>query len=226
MSVMPQQSQGSRQILSAMKASAISGLSHSYITHLARTGQVEAIKPGHDWLVYEDSLLAFLTQPRSPGRPGPRKKRLVRQNEQGERVLLSTAEAHERYGYARDTLSGLLRRGAIEGEKSGRTWLIYEDSLMAYKQRMHPGVTIVESTLVAPLALPAPTPTSAELEPGQPAASSAEPQSEPGPSLSDSGSPELPTELPVAEKSDDQPGEMSNTSASTTTANQPDESDT
>lgn len=150
MSTTPQHIQGNRILLSTGEASAISGLSREYISHLLRQKRIEGAKVGgHDWLVYEDSLRAFLAQPRSPGRTGPRKKRLVRHTEQGDRVLLSTSEAHELYGYAQDSLLRLLRRGAIKGEKSGRTWLIFEDSLLDYKQRKHP--TIVESTLVKPV---------------------------------------------------------------------------
>src|SRR5579875_3149364 len=135
----PQHNRSDRRLLSTAEASKFSGLSKIYIQYLARTGRVEGAKPGgHDWLIYEDSLKAFLAQPRTKGRKGPRKKREVRQTEQGERVLLSTSEAHERYGYAKDTLLRLLRSGHIEGEKSGRTWLIYEDSLLAYRQRKHP----------------------------------------------------------------------------------------
>jgi excisionase family DNA binding protein len=83
-------------------------------------------------MVYEDSLMAFLKQPRSPGPHGPRKKRIVQHTEQGERVLLSTAEASAISGYRQDSLLRLLRSGRIEGERSGRSWLIYEDSLLAY----------------------------------------------------------------------------------------------
>lgn len=155
MSVPSHPHQSNRPLLSTAEASKISGLSKIYIQYLARTGRVEGTKPGgHDWMVYEDSLMAFLAQPRSPGRKGPRKKRI----EQGNRILLSTSEAHERYGYAQNYLLELLRSGRIEGERSGRTWLIYEDSLLAYKQRKHP--TIVESTLVEseePPVLPPPS---------------------------------------------------------------------
>jgi excisionase family DNA binding protein len=134
-SVTPLQNRPNRPLLSTTEASKISGLSKVYIQYLARTGRIEGTKPGgHDWMVYEDSLQAFLSQPRSPGRKGPRKKRI----EQGDRVLLSTSEAHERYGYARNYLLELLRAGHIQGEKSGRIWLIYEDSLQAYKQHKHP----------------------------------------------------------------------------------------
>lgn len=151
MSATPPKSLHNRQLLSTTEASERSGLSRSYIKHLAQTGRIAGIKPGgHDWLIDEGSLLTFLAQPRSKGREGPRKQRIVRQTEQGERVLLSTAEARELSGYRQDSLLRLLRQDAIEGERSGRTWLIYEDSLLAYKRRKHP--TIVESTLVKPQA--------------------------------------------------------------------------
>lgn len=140
MSATPQY-QDSRPVLTSSEASARYGISRSHIQYLVRTGRIEGKKPwGREWMIYEDSLQAFLAQPRSKGREGPRKKRI----EQGNRVLLSTSEAHERYGYAQNYLLELLRAGHIQGEKSGRTWLIYEDSLLAYRQRKHP--TKVESS--------------------------------------------------------------------------------
>lgn len=139
----PQQGQqhNGRAVLTAIEASHRSGLSHNYIWQLLHSGRIEGIKIGRDWLVYDDSLTAFLAQPRSPGRKGPRKKRETRQGAQGNRILLSTAEAHEVSGYRQDHLLRLLRSGRIEGEKTGRTWLIYEDSLLAYKRRRHPSKT-------------------------------------------------------------------------------------
>jgi excisionase family DNA binding protein len=138
-STQPPRMYNGRPVLTTTEASARSGLTREYISYLLDTGRIEGSKPwGREWMVYADSLDAFLAQPRSKGRKGPRKKREVRQTEQGERVLLSTSEAHERYGYAKDTLLRLLRSGRIEGERSGRSWLIYEDSLLAYRQRKHP----------------------------------------------------------------------------------------
>jgi len=149
-SATPQQNQVGRRAISTAEASERFHLSRTYLKHLARTGRVEGIKPGgHDWLIYEDSLLAFLAQPRSKGREGPRKKRIKQDN----RVLLSTSEAHEQYGYAQNYLLELLRSGRIKGEKFGRTWLIDEDSLLAYKQRKHP--TVAESSLFKPGESPA-----------------------------------------------------------------------
>jgi excisionase family DNA binding protein len=136
------QNQSSRPVLPSSEASTRYGLSRSHILYLVRTGRIEGTKPGgHDWMIYEDSLQAFLEQSRTPGRKGPhgpRRKRQVRHTEQGDQVLISTAEAQELTGYARDTMLRLLRSGRIEGEKSGREWLIDEDSLLAYKHRKHP----------------------------------------------------------------------------------------
>jgi len=130
------QSYNGRSVLTTAEASVISGLTREYISRLLQTGRIEGTKPwGSQWMVYADSLEAFLTQPRTPGREGPRgprKKREVRHTEQGDRVLLSTAEAHELYGYRQDSLLRLLRRRVIEGERSGRSRMIYEDSLLAY----------------------------------------------------------------------------------------------
>lgn len=146
--------QNGRTVLSSSEASDISGLSRSHILYLVREGKIEGVRPwGREWMIYEDSLLAFLAQPRSPGREGPRKKREIRHTEQGDRVLLSTAEASAVSGYRQDSLLRLLRRGMIEGERSGRAWMIYEDSLLNYTHRKRP--VIVESTLVEPVDSPA-----------------------------------------------------------------------
>jgi excisionase family DNA binding protein len=70
---MPQQVSGDRIFLSTTEAVEKSGLSRVHIQRLLRSGQLEGVKLGHDWLVFEDSLLAFLAQPRKPGPKGPRK---------------------------------------------------------------------------------------------------------------------------------------------------------
>src|SRR5215469_15373435 len=62
-----------RKLLSTAEACRISGLGRQYIERLLRQGRLTGIKPGHDWLVYEDSLYAFLAQPRKRGPKGPRK---------------------------------------------------------------------------------------------------------------------------------------------------------
>jgi excisionase family DNA binding protein len=145
--------QNGRSVINASKASHISGLSRSHILYLVRTGKIEGVRPGHEWMIYEDSLQAFLAQLRSPGRKGPRgprKRRIIQHTEEGDRVLLSTAEAHEKYGYAQNHLLELLHTSRIEGEKSGREWLIYEDSLLAYKNRQPRKRLIAPSTSEEP----------------------------------------------------------------------------
>jgi excisionase family DNA binding protein len=132
------QQQIGRSALTTIEASTKSGLSHNYIWQLLQSGRIEGEKIGRDWLVYEDSLQAFLAQPRLPGRKGvrgPRRKREVHHTEQGDRVLLSTAEASDLSGFRQDYLLRLLHKGTIKGEKPNGTWLIYEDSLLAYKHR-------------------------------------------------------------------------------------------
>jgi excisionase family DNA binding protein len=54
----------------------MSGLSREHIQRLLRQKQLEGMKLGHDWLLFEDSLEAFLAQPRKTGPKGPHNKRL------------------------------------------------------------------------------------------------------------------------------------------------------
>ena len=54
---MPQQLSGDRVLLSTTEATEKSGLSRVHIQRLLRNGQVDGVKLGHDWLVFEDSLL-------------------------------------------------------------------------------------------------------------------------------------------------------------------------
>jgi excisionase family DNA binding protein len=70
---MTQNVRSERKLLSTAQACQISGLGRQYIERLLRQGRLAGIKPGHDWLVYEDSLHAFLAQPRKRGPKGPRK---------------------------------------------------------------------------------------------------------------------------------------------------------
>jgi hypothetical protein len=134
-----QQNQDRRSALTTIEASSKYHRSPNYIWQLVTSGRVDGYKKGRDWFIYEDSLQTFLAQVSSPGRKkGPSKKREIRHTEQGDRVLLSTAEASAISGYRQDSLLRLLRSGRIEGERSGRSWVIYEDSLLAYRQRKHP----------------------------------------------------------------------------------------
>ena len=70
---MTQNVSAERNLVSTAEASRISGFGRQYIERLLRQGRLVGIKPAHDWLVYEDSLLAFLAQPRKRGPKGPRK---------------------------------------------------------------------------------------------------------------------------------------------------------
>jgi len=69
--VMPQQASNGRVLLSTTEAMEASGFSREHIQRLLRNKKVEGVKPGHDWFVYEDSLKAFLAQPRKTG-PKPK----------------------------------------------------------------------------------------------------------------------------------------------------------
>ena len=68
---MPQRIHGDRVLLSTSEAVQASGLSREHIQRLARQKRIEGIKPAHDWFVFEDSLKAFLAQPRKTG-PKPK----------------------------------------------------------------------------------------------------------------------------------------------------------
>ena len=71
---MSQRISGDRVLLPTSEARKITGFSRQHIQRLLRDGSIEGIKVGHDWLIYEDSLFAFVAQPRKPGPKGPRKK--------------------------------------------------------------------------------------------------------------------------------------------------------
>jgi excisionase family DNA binding protein len=71
---MPQRISGDRVLLSTTEAVQLSGLSREHIQRLLRQKLLEGMKLGHDWLLFEDSLEAFLAQPRKTGPKGPHKK--------------------------------------------------------------------------------------------------------------------------------------------------------
>ncbi len=70
---MPQQI-GDRVLLSTSEAIKQSGLSRVHIQRLLRNSHLDGVKLGHDWLVFEDSLLAYIAQPHKTGPKGPRKR--------------------------------------------------------------------------------------------------------------------------------------------------------
>ncbi|WP_420917097.1 helix-turn-helix domain-containing protein [Dictyobacter halimunensis] len=63
-----------RPYLTTTQAAERSGLSPSYMTLLLRQGKLEGFQVVRDWLIYTDSLEAFLAKPRKPGPKGPRTK--------------------------------------------------------------------------------------------------------------------------------------------------------
>jgi hypothetical protein len=63
-----------RVLLPSTVARTISGFSRQHLQRLLQERRIEGIKLARDWLVYEDSLQAYLAQPRKPGPKGPRKK--------------------------------------------------------------------------------------------------------------------------------------------------------
>ena len=63
-----------RVLLPSTEARKIAGFSRQHLQRLLRDKRIDGIKLAHDWLVYEDSLQAFLAQPRKPGPKGPHKK--------------------------------------------------------------------------------------------------------------------------------------------------------
>lgn len=63
-----------RVLLKAVDARKIAGFSRQHMQRLLKSKSIEGEKLGRDWFVYEDSLRAFLDQPRKPGPKGPRKK--------------------------------------------------------------------------------------------------------------------------------------------------------
>ena len=58
-----------RVLIPSTEARNIAGFSRQHLQRLLRDKRIEGIKLAHDWLVYEDSLNAFIAQPRKRGRP-------------------------------------------------------------------------------------------------------------------------------------------------------------
>jgi excisionase family DNA binding protein len=72
---MPLRPQADRALLNTREASEIAHLSPAHLSLLLRERKLEGVKLGRDWLVYEDSLHAFLAHPRKTGPKGPRRSR-------------------------------------------------------------------------------------------------------------------------------------------------------
>lgn len=59
------------RVLTSAEASTISGLTRTHINDLFHRSILDAVRVGNAWLVYEDSLRAYIAEPRKPG-PKPR----------------------------------------------------------------------------------------------------------------------------------------------------------
>jgi len=71
---MPGSVDTNRVLLSTTDAAKIASLSSTYIQRLLRQKRIQGVRVGAVWLVYEDSLKAFIAQPRKRGPKGPRKQ--------------------------------------------------------------------------------------------------------------------------------------------------------
>ena len=89
---MVQRISGDRVLINTLEASTISGMSREYIQRLARKGRIEGLKTGHDWLVYEDSLKAFLSVPRKTGPKGPHTQQKQETTTQSSKTTEKTVE--------------------------------------------------------------------------------------------------------------------------------------
>ncbi len=49
---------------------------------------------------------------------------------------ISTREASEKYGLSKEHIARMLKAGQLQGKKIGHDWLVYEPSLLKYKQQM------------------------------------------------------------------------------------------
>jgi hypothetical protein len=69
---MPLKTDSGRTLLTTREAGEISGFTHTHMSDLARQGRIEAIRMAHVWMIYEDTLRAYLAQPHNSGRPKKR----------------------------------------------------------------------------------------------------------------------------------------------------------
>lgn len=56
------------EFITVAEASKLTGLSMRHIARLLRGGEVEGVKPGHDWLVKPSAVMQYLKRERKPGR--------------------------------------------------------------------------------------------------------------------------------------------------------------
>jgi excisionase family DNA binding protein len=63
-----------RECITTPEASRRSGLSKNHLARLLRSGALEGVQLGREWLVYTDSLEKYMASPHKPGPKGPIKK--------------------------------------------------------------------------------------------------------------------------------------------------------
>ena len=51
------------RLISLKEAAALSGLSHSHLQLLARTGRLKAVRMGRDWFTTEEAVAQYLQDP-------------------------------------------------------------------------------------------------------------------------------------------------------------------
>lgn len=78
---MSQRIRSERALMTTTEACKLSGFSRQHIHRLLRGDLLEGVKLVHDWLVYEDSLVAYLAQPRKRGPKGPHQSSAPGQDE-------------------------------------------------------------------------------------------------------------------------------------------------
>jgi hypothetical protein len=67
--------------------------------------------------------------------------------------LISTSDAASILGITIQAVGGLLRRGTIEGQKLGRDWVVYKDSVLNYKAQKEAREKKPEKTCAGPVPL-------------------------------------------------------------------------
>jgi excisionase family DNA binding protein len=63
-----------RECITTPQASKKSGLSKSHLTRLLKSGALDGVQLGREWLVYTDSLENYMATPHKPGPKGPIKR--------------------------------------------------------------------------------------------------------------------------------------------------------
>ena len=63
--------EANRPVLTVAEASVLAGFTRTHINYLITQSQLDAVKVGSIWLVYEDSLRRYMAAPHKPG-PKPR----------------------------------------------------------------------------------------------------------------------------------------------------------